>query len=42
MTLKVIGGALYQWDTGRSLEISPGEGLKVGETLKRERRQYGT
>ena len=29
--IKVIGGALYQWDTGRSLEIIPGENLKVDE-----------
>ncbi len=31
MILKVIGGALYQWDTGRSLEIIPRENLKVDE-----------
>lgn len=31
MILKVIGGALYQWDTGRSIEISPRENHKVDE-----------
>lgn len=29
--IKVIGGALYQWDTGRSLEISPRENEKIHE-----------
>lgn len=29
--LKVIGGALYQWDTGRKVGIAPDEGITITE-----------
>lgn len=31
MNFKVIGGALYQWDSGRCLEITPRKNQKVDE-----------
>lgn len=31
MEIKVIGGALYQWDKGRQVEVIPDDGMEVTE-----------